>query len=101
MAVNVVGRRWILQVGLLALSGCAVGEVGAQQSMVGMQVLDREGGRLLRKHEKDGRSFVAGEEGRRYALKLSNRSAGRVLVVLTVDGVNMVSVQTGGWNQVG
>lgn len=101
MAVNVMGRRSIMLAGLMALGGCATGEAVAQNGVVDLQVLDRDGGRLLQKHEKDGRSFVAGEEGRRYALKVSNRSAGRVLVVLTVDGVNVVSGQTGGWNQVG
>jgi hypothetical protein len=52
-------------------------------------------------HRRDGRMYVAGKPGSRYAIRLVNHSAGRVLVVLSVDGVNVVTGQTAGWNQGG
>ena len=38
--------------------------------------------------------YIAGKPGFRYAVRLTNRSAGRVLAVLSVDGVNAVSGET-------
>lgn len=93
-------RRAVLAAGVLALTGCAVENVKAHGG-VELQVVDRESGAVLEKYARGGRTFVAGEAGARYALRVSNRSGGRVLVVLTVDGVNIVSGETGAWNQVG
>ena len=39
-------------------------------------------------------SFTAGTPGNRYAVLLNNRSGGRVLSVLSVDGVNAISGET-------
>ena len=86
---------------VLALCACASEHVSAQASVVDLQVVDRDGAGVMTQYLKDGQAFVAGSEGRRYALRLRNRGGSRVLVVLTVDGVNVVSGQNGGWNQVG
>jgi len=103
MIMNVVSkqRRAVLGAVLLAMGGCAVPDVQARPSAVEIQVVDREAGAALEKHYRSGRTFVAGEAGSRYALRVSNRSPTRVLVVITVDGVNIVTGQTGAWNQVG
>ena len=52
-------------------------------------------------YTKGGRQFVPGRPGARYALRLRNLTAGRVLVVLAVDGVNVISGETADWHQVG
>jgi hypothetical protein len=41
-----------------------------------------------------GKNFVVGNPGERYAVRLRNRTNERVLVVLSVDGVNVVSGET-------
>ena len=50
--------------------------------------------RRSRRGSYRGASYVAGRPGDRYAVRLTNRSPGRVLVVLSVDGVNAVSGET-------
>jgi hypothetical protein len=68
---------------------------------VQMQVVDRESGQPLTVYEQGRRRFVAGTPGARYALRVSNHTAGRVLVVLAVDGVNVLTGQTAGSGQTG
>lgn len=46
-------------------------------------------------------AWVAGEQGEPYQVKLTNRSNERLLVVLSVDGVNAVDGQTAGYGQAG
>jgi hypothetical protein len=43
---------------------------------------------------KDGRRYVVGTPGHEYALRVRNRTAARVLVVTSVDGVNVISGDT-------
>src|SRR6202012_2388737 len=50
---------------------------------------------------RDGRLFVAGEQGERYSLRVTNHTDGRVLVVLSVDGVNIYTGQTAKYDQGG
>lgn len=96
-------RRTILSLAaavLLPLLAACATEVSAQSS-VEMSIVDRDSGQVLPVYRQDGRSYVAGRPAARYAVRLHNRSAGRVMVVLSVDGVNAVSGQTASWNQVG
>jgi hypothetical protein len=66
-----------------------------------MTIVDRETGQTLTTYPHEGRSYVAGRPATRYAIRLANRSAGRVLVVLSVDGVNAVSGETASASQTG
>ncbi|WP_284615497.1 hypothetical protein [Aquabacterium humicola] len=66
-----------------------------------LEVFDRDSGQVLPVYEQAGRRFVPGRPGARYALRLRNVTSQRVLVVLTVDGINVVSGETADWNQVG
>jgi hypothetical protein len=56
---------------------------------------------VLGEHRHRGAAWVAGRPGDRYAVRLSNRSGARVLVVLSVDGINAISGQTAGASQTG
>ena len=85
---------------LFALSACA-GGAWAHQGLASFEVFDRDTGQVLQEHFKDGRRFVAGQPGARYALRLRNLTPVRVLVVLSVDGVNVISGETADWRQVG
>jgi len=62
--------------------------------LVDMQVVDRDTGAVLDVHHRNGRAYVAGEPGHRYAVMMQNRSSERVMAVLSVDGVNAVTGET-------
>jgi hypothetical protein len=68
---------------------------------VDLKVVDRATGRTLPVWSHDGRLFVAGRPGARYGLRVTNRSDRRVLVVMSVDGVNILTGETAGWDQRG
>jgi hypothetical protein len=84
-----------------ALSACASPPAAAGGSLVDVQIVDRSRGEQLPAWRYRGASYVAGRPGERYAVRLTNRSAGRVLVVLSVDGVNAVSGETAAVGQTG
>ena len=52
-------------------------------------------------YRKDGRAYVAVKPTSRYAIRLHNQTGGRVLVVLSVDGINVISGETAGVGQTG
>jgi hypothetical protein len=68
---------------------------------VDLQVVDRATGQPLRVWRHHGRLFVAGQPGAPYSLRVTNHTDGRVLVVLSVDGVNIVNGETANYNQRG
>lgn len=78
--------------------------VGATKSLanpVDLEVVDRDTGQPLRTWPHDGRLFVAGEPGDRYGLRVVNNTNGRVLAVMSVDGVNIVTGETAAYDQRG
>ncbi|MET0550814.1 MAG: hypothetical protein ABW002_16250, partial [Xanthomonas sp.] len=69
---------------------------------VRLQVIDRDAGDdPLPAHAWRGERWIAATPGHRYALRLTNLTGARVLVVLSVDGVNAVSGQTAASDQRG
>jgi len=66
-----------------------------------VDLLTRADGRVLPVHEKDGRRWVVGTPGQEYAIRVCNTTAGRVLAVMSVDGVNVVSGETASPSQSG
>ncbi|MCI2262199.1 hypothetical protein [Xanthomonas indica] len=74
----------------------------ASAPAVQLQVIDRDaGGVPLPVHAWRGERWIAATPGHRYALRLTNLTGARVLVVLSVDGVNAVSGQTAASDQRG
>lgn len=69
--------------------------------LVQLSVIDREGGGQLQPTWHDGQRWIAGTPGHRYAVRLTNTSNERVLVVLSIDGVNAVSGETADPSQAG
>jgi hypothetical protein len=98
-----VQRRTLIALALGAASGaCTTAPaVAATGHLVQVHLVDRASGEVLPEHRHRGNTWVAGRPGDRYAVRLSNRSNGRVLVVLSVDGVNAVSGQTAATGQTG
>lgn len=87
----------LLAVGLPA---CAH-EALSRAAPVAVSVIDRDTGMPLSVYRKDGRAYVAGKPASRYAIRLNNQTGGRVLVVLSVDGINVISGETAGVGQTG
>jgi hypothetical protein len=84
---------------VIALAGAAQARPTADP--VDLSVVDRETGQVLRIWRHHGREYVAGRPGARYALRVTNRTGGRVLVVMSVDGVNILTGETAGYDQRG
>ena len=82
---------------LMLAGGCA----HAVSGTVDVRVMDRATGETLPMYWQDGKWWVPGKPGRRYAVALTNRSGGRVLTVLSVDGVNVISGETAAPDQTG
>ncbi|QSX79586.1 hypothetical protein I8J32_006970 [Lysobacter solisilvae] len=72
-----------------------------QASLVDVDVIDRDRGDWLEQFRHRGQPWIAGEPGHRYAVRLTNSSGERVLVVLSIDGVNAVTGQTAHPSQAG
>jgi len=66
-----------------------------------VEVLDRDTGCVLPTYRHHGEYWVAGRPGARYSIVIRNRRAERVLAVTAVDGVNVISGETGAWGQTG
>ena len=81
--------------GAFALPACAAG------SLVDLQIVDRTQGHLLDIYRQRGTTWVAGQPGNRYGVQMTNRSGGRVLVVLSIDGINAISGDTAAVGQTG
>ena len=83
----------------VALLCCALPT--AAQDLVRLELVDRDQGQTLPEYRHRGTGWVAGTPGHRYAVRLTNTTGARVLVVLSVDGVNAVSGETAAPGQAG
>ncbi len=102
---HAIDRRQVFHAGaavaaLLVLGACAT-PASAHASLATLEVFDRDSGQVVPVYQKDGRQFVPGRPGARYALRLRNLTSARILVVLSVDGVNVISGETADWRQTG
>ena len=69
--------------------------------LVDVSVVDRDSGEWLSQYPHRGDVWVAGTPGHRYSVRLTNTTGERVLVVLSVDGVNAITGQTANPSQAG
>jgi len=70
-------------------------------SLFDVNVIDRDTGTTLSTYNRDGKLYVAGTPGHRYGVRLVNRTGSRVLMVLSVDGVNAITGENADPNQSG
>lgn len=87
-----------LAAALVVLSAAPAHAVGR---LADIQVIDRDTGETLTVYRHQGDHWVAGRPGARYAVSVRNATAGRVLGVVSVDGVNVISGETAAWQQTG
>ncbi|HUL67134.1 MAG TPA: hypothetical protein VLW55_21240 [Burkholderiaceae bacterium] len=66
-----------------------------------IEVVDRTTGTTLPVYWYRGERWIAGTPGHRYAIAVRNRTDGRILTVIAVDGINAVSGETASWGQTG
>ena len=86
----------------LVLAGLAASSAQAQNArLVDISVRDLDRYATLPEYRWQGRQYVAGEPGHRFAVTLRNQTGERVLAVLSVDGVNAISGQTASASQSG
>lgn len=95
-------RRTVLAAVAAAMGLAAVSSSeAAGPALVDLQIVDRETGQAAHVWRHGGRLFVAGRPGARYSLRVTNNTPGRVLAVMSVDGVNILTGQTAGYGQRG
>jgi hypothetical protein len=94
-------RRTVLATAIAAIGLACAARADADSAPVNLQVVDRESGQPLRVWRHDGHLFVAGSPGDRYGLRVTNHTDSRVLVVMSVDGINIISGETAGYDQRG
>jgi hypothetical protein len=89
-------RAWlgVLLIGI-AFDALAVG------SLADIQIIDRDTGSVLPTYRCRGEYWVAGRPGARYSIRVQSHRGERLLAVTAVDGVNVVSGETGAWGQSG
>ena len=76
----------------LALLGCTQPTLAAR--LVDVSIVNRSTGERLTPYRHDGKLYVAGTPGDRYAVELKGKRGERVLTVLSVDGINVLTGQT-------
>jgi hypothetical protein len=93
-------RRFTLSaLAALALSGALPAQ--AMGRIADVQVIDRDTSEVLKVYRHRGEYWIAGRPGARYAVSIQNKQRGRVLGVVSVDGINAVSGETAGVHQTG
>ncbi len=66
-----------------------------------VQIIDRDTGSVLPMYRSRGEYWVAGRPGARYSIMIQNHRGERILAVTAVDGINVISGETGAWSQSG
>ena len=94
-------RRTVLATTIAVIGLAGAAHAFADPDPVDLQVVDRDTGQPLQVWRHHGRLFVAGQPGARYGLRVTNHTDARVLVVMSVDGVNIFTGETAGFDQRG
>ena len=88
-----------LLIGLGVLGAGA--DAHAAGSLADVQIIDRDSGSALPMYRSRGEYWVAGRPGARYSIMIQNHRGERILAVTAVDGINVISGETGAWGQSG
>lgn len=93
--------KLFLTLGALTLAALATTSAQAVGRLADVSVIDRASGRPLPLHYHRGEVWVAGAPGGKYAIQIRSREGARLLAVTAVDGVNVLTGDTAGWDQSG
>ncbi len=83
------------------LAGVARAEGVAPARQATVEVVDRTEGRVLPIYWHLGRRYIVGKPGNEYAIRVRNTGNGRLLAVMSVDGVNVITGATASPQQSG
>ncbi len=84
------------------IDAVAVGALAALDSTLArVEIYDRTRGAVLPIYPSAGRNWIEGVPGHEYAVRIRNRSGARILVVTSVDGVNVITGDTAAPSQSG
>jgi hypothetical protein len=75
--------------------------ISRSDSLASVDIYDRSAGMSLPVYRHHGRRYVAGQPGNEYAIRIRNNTDGRVLAVVSVDGVNAVTGESASPEQSG
>lgn len=85
---------------LFSMLGMLVAGSAAAGALAELEVISPTGQRLP-VYAHGGKLHIAGQPGERYAVRVTNRTARRILAVVSVDGINVVSGETASPDQTG
>ena len=92
MKIPTLASRILGAASFLVLAGCTQPALAAR--LVDVSIINRSTGERLTPWRHEGKLYVAGTPGDRYAVELKSRNGDRLLTVLSVDGVNVLTGQT-------
>jgi pyruvate/2-oxoglutarate dehydrogenase complex dihydrolipoamide acyltransferase (E2) component len=80
-----------------------IGTVSPAQAgqLAGLAIIDQASGAPLQIWRHAGQNWVVGQPGQRYSLQINNKTNGRLLAVMAVDGINIITGNTAAGNQSG
>ena len=93
--------RKVLFTAVVAATAAASMNASAIGRLADVTVIDRSTGQTLPVHYFKGEYWVAGTPGAKYSISVANAVGGRVMAVMSVDGVNVLNGQTAGVEQSG
>jgi hypothetical protein len=70
-------------------------------NLADVTITDRDSGAAIPTHYYKGEYWIAGRPGARYAINIRNQRGERLMAVTAVDGVNVITGQTGNYDQTG
>ncbi len=86
---------------VLSIAAAVMLIVGSNAFAARVELYDRATGQTLPTYSHRGRLYAAGEPGHEYEIRIHSDSWQRLLAVTTVDGVNVITGETGATNQSG
>ena len=98
---NHLGRHALMGAMLTLAALLVPAAAHAVGNLADISVVDRNTGQTLPVYFHQGRHWVAGQPGSRYAVRIHNRSGARLLSVTSIDGVNVISGETAATSQSG
>jgi hypothetical protein len=99
-----ISRRALLTIATAAVVGTALflhSRASNADSLARVDVYDRTAREALSIYRHLGRSYVAGQPGNEYAVRIRNCTSRRMLAVVSVDGVNVITGETAAPDQSG
>ena len=99
------GKSLCIGATIAALAAISIVDAAAHgippHTQAAIEIIDRTEGRALPIYWHDGRRYVVGKPGNEYAIRVRNGRPGRILAVMSVDGVNVITGDTASSQQSG